>query len=180
MNFAISICVMDRMNSREELLKRIYKERKGVIRWVKHNSGSRNDGEDVLQEAIIIYLSLLDQGKIVDNKDPMPMISTISRRYWLGILRKRKSVFVPLESVATSEDITVDIENALEHESRSQNALNAFELLGDKCKDLLKLFYFNKLDMVKIADQLGFRNEHVARSMKYKCLDKARKLINDK
>lgn len=171
---------MDNKTSREELLKRIYKERKMIIHWVKQNSGSKHDGEDVLQEAIIIYLTLIDEGKIADSTDPMPMISTISRRYWLGLLRKRKSVFVPLETVALSEEVTVDIENAIEYESRSQNALNALDLLGEKCKDLLKLFYFNKLDMVKIADQLGFRNEHVARSMKYKCLDKARKLINDK
>lgn len=168
---------MENYASREELLKRIYKERKGVINWVRQNSGSLDDGEDVLQEAIIIYLKLIDEGKLVDMSDPMPMITTLSRRYWLGILRKRKTELVSLHTESLPEDIGSKIDDAVETERSMKLAFAAFSQLGEQCKNLLKLFYFEKQDMKKIASILGFRNEHVARSMKYKCLDKARQLI---
>jgi DNA-directed RNA polymerase specialized sigma24 family protein len=41
--------------------------------------------------------------------------------------------------------------------------------LGDTCRKILTLYYFEKLSMNDIADQLGFANADTAKTKKYKC-----------
>ena len=40
------------------------------------------------------------------------------------------------------------------------------------------MFYYQKRSMKTIASELGFKSETSAKTQKYKCLEKARKLIS--
>lgn len=170
---------MDRNISNEDIVKTIYKSRRTIYQWVKKNSGSRQDAEDVFQESLIIYLSNLDQGKISRTSEPMPLFTTICKRFWLGLIRKRKIQVVPVENVSIAEDLQQGIDLAVEKERNLHASSDALSQLGEKCQALLKMFYFQKMDLSSIAEKLGFRNEHVARSMKYKCIEKARLIITN-
>lgn len=165
------------MKDQSEIVKSIYKNRRSVTSWVLKNSGSKQDSEDVLQESIIVFLRLYSEGKVNDVTTPMPLVMLIAKRYWLGKLRSKKSHSELLENEHLL-DIDLDIEEQLEKEKKIKVAQDALSDIGEQCKKLLKLFYFNAKRLDEIAVILGFRNEHVARSMKYKCLEKLRTIVN--
>ena len=48
--------------------------------------------------------------------------------------------------------------------------------LGERCFGLLKLYYFEKLSMRSIAEAMGFGSDRSAKTQKYKCLERARKM----
>lgn len=51
--------------------------------------------------------------------------------------------------------------------------------LGQKCKELLELFYFKKLSMKDISKKLGFASEKVAKNQKYRCIEKAKENLKN-
>jgi len=42
--------------------------------------------------------------------------------------------------------------------------------LGESCKKILELFYYENLSMKEIVSQMHYENEQVVRNKKYKCL----------
>ncbi len=50
------------------------------------------------------------------------------------------------------------------------------EKIQDRCKQLLRLFYFENERMAEIAKKMGFSSEKSAKTQKYKCMEKAHQL----
>jgi DNA-directed RNA polymerase specialized sigma24 family protein len=62
----------------------------------------------------------------------------------------------------------------IETESQFRLAEQAIKQLGEVCKQLLNLFYFEKLDYISIAKSLRFSSDKVAKNQKYRCIEKAK------
>jgi RNA polymerase sigma factor (sigma-70 family) len=60
-----------------------------------------------------------------------------------------------------------------------QNAIirSALDRLGDPCRTLLILFYWEEASMDEIARQLGLANASTAKSKKYQCKEQLKRLI---
>ncbi|HTL80786.1 MAG TPA: sigma-70 family RNA polymerase sigma factor, partial [Bacteroidia bacterium] len=103
---------------------------------------------------------------------------SICRFQWMNELRKRKKdASTPLSIDITAEDEKLFSE-AIEEESKFKKAESAFMQLGEKCRELLQLFYHRKLDLKSIAGKLGFSNEKIAKNQKYRCLEKAKEIYS--
>jgi DNA-directed RNA polymerase specialized sigma24 family protein len=76
---------------------------------------------------------------------------------------------------------TVQVEEDLEiHEKRNtdfaimERALNS---LGEPCRSLIEGFYIKKLDMQALSKEFGYTNADNAKTQKYKCLMRLKKLF---
>lgn len=58
-------------------------------------------------------------------------------------------------------------------QARSQTK-DLFSLLGDSCREILRLFYFEKRSMSEIARIMNHKSEAVSRTTKKRCLEKLR------
>ena len=54
---------------------------------------------------------------------------------------------------------------------------SALDRLGDPCRTLLILFYWEEASMEEIARQLGLANAATAKSKKYQCKEQLKRLI---
>ena len=55
-----------------------------------------------------------------------------------------------------------------------------FEKLGEKCKQLLMLVYYEGLSMNEIVDQMpDYQNEQVLRNKKYKCMKQLEQMMQE-
>ena len=54
---------------------------------------------------------------------------------------------------------------------------NALQKIGEPCKSLLEAFYIEKKSMPEIADSFGYTNADNAKTQKYKCLVRLKKLF---
>ena len=75
------------------------------------------------------------------------------------------------------KDITSSIELFVEEEKKYKELDEVLVKVDKKCLKMLQMFYYQKLSMKVIADNLGFKSEASAKTQKYKCLEKARKLV---
>lgn len=153
-------------------IKALYKHYPTVRGLILKNSGSKQDAEDVYQEALIILFRKVKQPDFTLTSSLSTFLIGICRLHWMSELRKRnKSADFSLElSDADAESFS----SLMEEESKFKIAEKALLEIGEKCRDLLRLFYFEKLDFKVIASKIGLSNEKVAKNQKYRCLEKAR------
>ena len=154
-------------------IKALYKHYPTVRALILKNSGSKQDAEDVYQEALIILFRKVKQADFQLTSSLSTFLIGICRFQWMGELRKRNKSAGDFESELSSVE-SEEFSLLIEEESKFKTAEKALLEIGDKCRDLLRLFYFEKLDFKTIASKIGLPNEKVAKAQKYRCLEKAR------
>lgn len=148
-------------------LKGLYQMLPAVKKYIKANSGTTEDAADIFQDALVILYKKVHEG---DFKLTVPLKSylfAIVKNCWLYELRQRKKL-------PASEILSDFVAEEKGEEPGFALAKAAFGLLGEKCRQLLILFYFKKEGYKKIADELSFSDEKVAKNQKYRCLQKAK------
>jgi RNA polymerase sigma factor (sigma-70 family) len=177
--FAIYICIQMFFNTSHDkkLIKQLWSDRRPLMQWVLKNSGTREDAEDIIQEAIIVYMELTHRPDFKLAAKPGTILFSIGRNLWLYQLRKEKRMIrTGLQEMEEIQGID-EWEAMQEKEDKLRMMEHVLKDMGAKCLQLLDMFYFLKLDMTEIAVKLGFRNDKVAKAMKYKCLEQARQMI---
>ena len=79
----------------------------------------------------------------------------------------------------TDELVIVD-DDMEDHEKRNTEFSmmdKAMGSLGEPCKSLLEAFYMQKKNMQEIAGSFGYTNAENAKTQKYKCLMRLKKLF---
>jgi len=150
-----------------------------VRQFVVNNNGKEADAEDVFQDGILALWNNIQKGSFIlhDEVKISSYLSKICRYRWLERVKSaghKRSVALPehveradessnaLGSLISSEEI-VDLENK-------------FRQLGDKCQEILKLYYYEKKSMAEIATILDMQPNSV-KNEKYRCMEKLKKLF---
>jgi RNA polymerase sigma factor (sigma-70 family) len=136
-------------------------------KYITANNGTANDAQDIFQDALVILYRKVQTENFTLTAPLKNYLLAIVKNCWLQELRQRKKI--PLGE--TSIDIAAP---ESDEEADFRTAKNAFDMLGEKCRQLLILFYFKQLSFKSIADLLSFSDEKTAKNQKYRCLQKAK------
>ncbi len=156
-----------RNNKYSMALKGLYDLLPAVNRYIKTNSGSADDARDIFQDALVVLYKKVQSGDLILTVPLKVYLLAIAKNCWLQELRLRKKI----PTVVVAYDVA---ETSVDDEPGFIAATAAFNLLGEKCKQLLILFYFKKQSFRQIAAVLSFSNEKIAKNQKYRCLQKAK------
>ncbi|RYJ44445.1 RNA polymerase sigma factor [Flavobacterium beibuense] len=157
--------------TRKEVLEELYiKAFPAVAGYVGKMGGSLDEAKDIFHDALIVYMEKSYEGVEVANESA----------YLLGIARHLWSKrFNQLTKVTVGE--TVLPNNDTEYtEAVSSRLMKLLSTTGKKCMELLSAFYYEKLDMDKLANRFGFSGSRSATAQKYKCLEKVKDTVKSK
>jgi RNA polymerase sigma factor (sigma-70 family) len=162
----------------EHALVTLYKQScKSVTALITRNSGTARDAEEVLQEALVILWERVRQQRYRQTARLETFLYATARNLWLRRLaRARREIpreIDPEESV--SEDPS-PLEQLIESEETAMVG-KALGKLGEPCRTLLVLFYWEEATMEEIAARLGFANAETAKSKKYQCKKALQQLL---
>jgi RNA polymerase sigma factor (sigma-70 family) len=162
----------------EEALVMLYQSNQKVIRgFVTSNSGFPDDAEDMLQEALVILWQRVRSGRFEHVAKLDTFIFATVKNLWLRHLaRKRREV----RGALNPDDVALDDPSSLERlvENEQSAAIGrALERLGEPCRTLLLLFYWEERSMADIATALGFANADTVKSKKYQCKKALRQML---
>jgi RNA polymerase sigma factor (sigma-70 family) len=159
------------ISNREKYLTEIYAQTYPVVlHYVKQHSGTPEDAQDILQEAIIVFYEKVVGEQIQLSASVSTYIMGICKNKWRQELDKRRR---------QEKQLSADLNQAweeptLEPENRALNLLHFVAQLGKKCQDILVAFYYFGQPMPRIAAQHQYRNVHTATVQKFKCLERLR------
>ena len=156
----------------------LYGNLSAVKKLVLANSGKKEDAEDIFQESLIILFRKVTEPEFKLSSSLKTYHIGICKFLWKTELRKRKKL--PKAELETNDLISEnEMEQVLEKEKQFKLAEDALALLGSKCIELLKKFYYELKDMKQIAKLLGFNSEKTAKQQKYKCMERARTRLEE-
>ena len=147
-----------------------------VRSFILQNSGDEEQAKDIFQEAFLVAWQKVKNGDFQpQNTTAMQgFLFQISKNKWLDWLRSSR---FKMESSMGAISIEVaDSEDEILLEERLSYLEEAFQQLGESCRELLKRFYFEKESLEELAERFGWTNQ-TAKNNKYRCMEKLRKLI---
>jgi RNA polymerase sigma factor (sigma-70 family) len=164
--------------------RQLYQQHFHIVNgWLMRNGGTSADAADLFQEAMVVLF-----GKAQDETFRLTCsigtyIFAVSKRLWYKKLQKQSRGPVLMQNnIGTEEDelelaYEDDINVHHEREVHYEQLNNALDQVGEPCRSLLKAFYHNDKSMQEIAADFGYTNPENAKTQKYKCLARLRKLF---
>jgi RNA polymerase sigma factor (sigma-70 family) len=179
LNQDAKILDMIRSGNDEGLVMLYEANRKPIRAYVGRNSGTRDDAEDLLQEALIVLWERVRTNRFEYKSQLSTFIYATVKNMW-----RRRLARMRRETPADIEEDTGRIEDAsaldiMVESEEAKMVLDALNSLGEPCKTLLILFYWEEKTMNEIAEQLRFANADTAKSKKYQCKKELQKLLKD-
>jgi RNA polymerase sigma factor (sigma-70 family) len=159
-------------------IEKIYRDHFNMVQsMVINNNGSPDDAADIFQELMIVLFEKSKTGHFELHCQLKTFIYAVSRRLWLKKLNQLQRFSSSAESM--EEIVSVD-EDMEVHENRQKEFSimeAALEKIGEPCKSLLEAYYIQKKQMQAIAADFGYTNADNAKTQKYKCLVRLKKLF---
>ena len=154
------------------ILQYIYKQfYYKVNMFIKKNSGTEDDANDVFQEAIIvIYRKLKESDLVFETSSFQGYLFSVCRFLWLKQLEQRRVEQEKInDSLPFQEDVYDDnLVELVEKNERYGLYQKHFRSLSTDCQKLLQLF-FEKVPLSEIAKIMGYKGEKYAKKRKYTC-----------
>jgi DNA-directed RNA polymerase specialized sigma24 family protein len=169
---SIDLTVTPGAREMEDLYEQVFPR---VAVFISKMGGSFDDARDIFHDALVIFYENSARKNIVIHTSEQAYILGIAKHLWVRKFNKQQYnvSFSSLESeISIPDDYFPDI--------NSKRLLKVLEVAGRRCLDLLRAFYYQNLSVRKIADSLGYANEHSASVQKYKCIEKVRETIKAK
>lgn len=140
------------------------------------NSGNKEDSEDILQETLVAFWQNARKPGFELTAKLSTYLFSIAKNLWLTQLKKGKSMkgekFITGNEHADNPELHSKMDYSI--------VRNAMDKLGDKCRNILIMFYFDGFDMVTIAHANGLSGATVAKAKKYQCLKQLEEIIKEK
>jgi RNA polymerase sigma factor (sigma-70 family) len=152
--------------------------RKQIRAFISRNNGTEDDANDLLQEAVIVLWERVRADRFEYKAQLGTFVYATVKNMWL-----RRLARMHRESPADIEALSGRVEDAstldiLVESEEAQIVNEAMTALGEPCKSLLILYYWEEQTMEQIALALRFANADTAKSKKYQCKKALQKLLH--
>lgn len=170
------------MGDRRATEKVYNRQFKIVNGWILKNGGSASDAADVFQEAMVILYEKVQDEEFRLTCKIGTYLFAISKNLWFKKIQKQQNQpgYLPA-SAGTDEGFDQEYEDDLnvhnEREMHYQQLDTALEQIGEPCRSLLSAYYKHDKSMQEIAAEFGYTNPDNAKTQKYKCLARLRKIF---
>ncbi|GAB3423211.1 RNA polymerase sigma factor [Niabella aquatica] len=157
----------------------IYSQNYNLVQaLVVNNNGTVDDAKDIFQEAMMVLFDKARSGDFELNCQIRTYLYSVARRLWLKKLSQGNRHVAEFDDTSETQ---VAVENdVVEHEQKDAEfdmMHTAISTLGEPCKSLLEAFYFKSHSMQDIAESFGYTNAENAKTQKYKCLMRLKKIF---
>jgi len=150
-----------------------------IEKMVFKMNGSLDDAYDTFQDAVTILYEKAKADELHLTCKFSTYITAVAKHIWLNKLTKKKnqSFSILHDNMEDMIGINDDISVFFEFENNVSKLTNSLNQIGEPCKSVLTAFYITNKSMQDIASEFGYTNAENAKTQKYKCLNRLRKLF---
>jgi RNA polymerase sigma factor (sigma-70 family) len=162
----------------KKAVETIYQENFNTIQsLIINNNGSSDDAKDVFQEAMIVLYEKVQTEGFELHCQIKTFLYSVCRRLWLKRLQQQNRYSSPGDSMEAVVDVDEDVSIHEQKDLELDMMEKAIGSLGEPCKSLIEAYYLQKKSMQVIAADFGYTNSDNAKTQKYKCLVRLKKIF---
>jgi len=148
--------------------------------FIIHYGGSEQDADDVFQETVVAFIDTVKKGKYRMEASIKTFLVSVAKNIWFNEIKKRERSGAREKIYERGRDQEVeDVGFQISDLERRRQLRDLIHQLGDSCKKILMLYYYEDLSMKEIVEHLPYENEQVVRNKKYKCLQSLTGLLKN-
>ena len=162
-------------------LEKIYLEnREGFINFSKKYNIEEDDAIDIYQDAILILRDNAVNGRIDELQSNISTyLYAIGKYRIFHNFRLKSKLEMTNDFNLVEENIDFDVNLYGPVLTKEQQLLKKYyDQLGDRCKSILNLFYYQGYTLDEIRAILDYSNKKVLKSQKSRCIKQLRDLVN--
>ena len=154
----------------EKALEFLYKKNyRMIVKMIIKNSGTEDEAKDIFQDSLIVFWEKIKGNKLVLTSKISTYLYSVSQNLWRKELDRK--------SRNSGEMIEKPTHIEWEKKERIEIVQKCLQSLGETCRKILMLYYFDKMSMTDLAKVMGFANADTAKTKKYKCKIELDKMI---
>jgi RNA polymerase sigma factor (sigma-70 family) len=159
----------------------LYRQYAGTVSsFIIHYGGSAQDAQDVFQETVVAFIELVKAGRFRKEASVKTLLVSIARNVWFNdIRRKERSGERDKRYQHAQGQQDLDVSETMVDLELKRQLSQLLDQMGDPCRKILLMFYYENLSMKEMTAHLPYENEQVVRNKKYKCLQYLTSLIKD-
>jgi len=162
----------------KKAVETIYRENYSTVQsLIINNNGTADDAKDIFQEAMIVLYEKARSGTFELSCQFKTYVYAVSRRLWLKKLQQASRYSGDIGNAEAIVPVEDDVEEHSRRDAEFEMMGKAILSLGEPCKSLLEAFYLQKKNMQEIATSFGYTNAENAKTQKYKCLMRLKKIF---
>ena len=160
------------------VVEAIYRDNYPMVQtFILNNNGNTDEARDIFQETMIVLFEKAVSGSFELNCQLKTYIYSVCRRLWLKRLQQLQRYHNPVENGEETVSVEEELEVHEKHNTDFSMMENALARIGEPCKSLLDAYYIQKKSMQDIAADFGYTNADNAKTQKYKCLLRLKKIF---
>lgn len=165
----------------DESVRKIYKEYFDLLSWfVINNKGNRQDAEDIFQEVVVNFIDAVQKDRFRGESSVKTFLYALNRHAWLNELKRRgRAMKREIKFDKEHDEEQMDVSHYIAGQEAKRMVMRVVEQLGDACKKILVMFYYENLSMKDILEKTEYETEQVVRNKKYKCLKQLEQMLNE-
>jgi len=150
--------------------------RPGFFSFAKSFGCSREEIEEAYNDTFVALHDNIISQKVVIIQGTMKAYVYGIGKYMLYAQKRSQGKSV----AALAESILPAGFTAPEREDQSlEHVRAAMDHLGDKCREVLQLYYYKRFSIEAIQHTLGYKNENTVKAHKSRCMKQLRQIITD-
>ncbi|MEL6558860.1 MAG: sigma-70 family RNA polymerase sigma factor [Bacteroidota bacterium] len=172
------------MELSDEHLRELYSYRPSCVSYLRNKTNCEQDvAENLFIEAVIDLVKTKNKEEFSQIREKKTFLIRTCYNHWKRMYYAKKRDLKQEDNIAMYfYDYKVnrspyDVDEYTIEEERLSTILNVLSHLGDKCKKIIRFFYYEKKSMPEIAEIMGFKTPVVATSAKYRCLKQLREKV---
>ena len=158
----------------QESLVQLYHANFAMVKnYVAKNNGVVEDAEDLLQDALVVLWQNVRKPEFELTSKISTYMMAVCKNLWLKQLSKSGRMMG--EELIKPE---AHSERPVEGQAMDLKKIHeALDEMGDTCRTILMMFYFDGYDMDTIAKTMSFNNSDTAKAKKYQCFKKLEEIV---
>jgi RNA polymerase sigma factor (sigma-70 family) len=156
----------------EPAIWQLYADHSAVCRsYIMGKGATEEDADDIFQETVVSFIDSVQKDKFRQDSGIRTFLVSISRNLWYNEIRRRKRADSREKLyISDQEQEDAGIQDIIQDREMKKQMNELLQSLGDSCRKILELFYYENLSMKEMVSHLHYENEQVVRNKKYKCL----------
>jgi RNA polymerase sigma factor (sigma-70 family) len=151
---------------------------KKVRQYILKNNGSKEDANDIFQDAVIVLFNQIRLDKFNENHSIDAFIYAVARNLWIDKVRRdKKFTSFDINSDYLNRSSDTDHLEYLIQKEKSSAMQQVFKLLDEKCQKILQFVIYEKRTMKEIKELMGYSSDDVAKTNHYRCKQYLSKLV---
>jgi RNA polymerase sigma factor (sigma-70 family) len=145
-----------------------------ISNFIRLNSGTKEDAEDVFQETVVILLEKLRTAEFKLSASLKTYLFAVAKNIWFKRLRAKKISIV--HSIMENELVTECFDIEIYPEQTDEQKMESYlQKITTHCRWIIKSLFYLQHPIETLMETMGWKNRHTANNQKYKCVQMIRK-----